>query len=122
MVKPGTPAAINLDTGKVTGKATAAVKPEKGSKISGVLATPITPESEVPPAKETKAEPKNPATAGGSASTTAPTQESPVQAEEVPPPAAKQPAESGTQGRPSFTPQQLNGGTIPAPTMKTPGR
>ncbi len=52
MVKPGTPAAINLDTGKVTGKATAAVKPEKGAKISGVLATPLMPEADVPTAKE----------------------------------------------------------------------
>lgn len=122
MVKPGTPAAINLDTGKVTGKATAAVKPEKDAKISGVLATPIKPESVVPPATETKTEPNKPVTDGESAGTTATTQENPVQEQEIAPPNAKQPAESGTQGRPSFTPQQLNGGTIPAPTMKTPGR
>lgn len=122
MVKPGTPAAINLDTGQVTGKATAAVKPEKDSKISGVLATPLTPETEVPTATETKTEPNKPEAVEGSASATAPTQGNPVQTEEAPAPTVKQPLDSGTQGRPSFTPQQLNGGTIPAPTMKTPGR
>lgn len=122
MVKPGTPAAINLDTGKVTGKATAAVKPEKGAKIAGVLATPLMPETDVATAKEPQTEPNNPEAAGGTTPTTAPAQEAPVQAEEVAPPTTKQPVETGAQGRPSFTPQQLNGGTIPAPTMKTPGR
>lgn len=120
MVKPGTPAAINLDTGKVTGKATAAVKPEKGEKISGVLATPVTPESDVPPVKESKPQPEKQAPAS---ETTQDSQQVPErQVAEAKTEPANQPIEVGADGRPSFTPQQLNGGTIPAPAMKTPGQ
>lgn len=115
MVKPGTPAAINLDTGRVSGKATPAEKPETATNAGGVLATPLKPESDVPPAPVAKAEAQEPAAPADSATTAAPVQEKPSQT-------VKEPSGAGDQGRPAFDPEQLNGGTIPAPTMKVPGR
>jgi hypothetical protein len=114
MVKPGTPAAIDLNTGKVTGKATPAVKPEKDEKNSGFLDTPIKPATDVPAPTKLKAEPKNPAPVVEKAPDTTPS---------VPDAVSPVKEASGSSGtvRPDFTQKQLNGGTIPAPEMKTPG-
>lgn len=116
MVKPGTPAAINLDTGKVTGKATPAQKPEDGAKASGLLSTPTKPvmdlpapvKPKAPKAGETKSETQNPQP---EAETPKPATVSPV----------KEANSSSDTARPTFTGQRLNGGTIPAPSMRTPG-
>ncbi|PQZ95881.1 hypothetical protein CQ018_00855 [Arthrobacter sp. MYb227] len=116
MVKPGTPAAVNLDTGKVTGKATPAKKPEKGEKASGILDAPVKPANEVAKANTPKPKAKAEAKAPVVEKTVEP---APVQKSE---PSGPKPAPANAEdGRPAFTQQQLNGGTIPAPEMKTPG-
>ncbi|MDQ0094375.1 hypothetical protein [Paeniglutamicibacter psychrophenolicus] len=109
MVKPGAPAAINLDTGKVAGTATAAEKPSAENRAkSGILKAPAK------PGTTTEAKGK---TAAKDTETDAPV------AAVVPPKstAARTPVPADGS-RPDFSPAQLNGGTIPAPSLKTPGQ
>lgn len=116
MVKPGTPAALNLDTGKVSGNATPAKKPEKGKEISGILDAPQKPANEVAAVNATKSKAQAESKAENTQKTTDP---APAPKSE---PVAPKPAPAVSEnGRPDFTSQQLNGGTIPAPSMKTPG-
>ncbi len=114
MVKPGTPAAINLDTGKVAGTATAAEKPSAENKAkSGVLKTPAKPATTT----EAKATAKAAEPAGQDT-----VAESPVPAEVPQKSTVAQTPVSSDGSRPDFTPAELNGGTIPAPSLKTPGQ
>ncbi|MFL4475158.1 hypothetical protein ACIPVK_14265 [Paeniglutamicibacter sp. MACA_103] len=116
MVKPGTPAAINLETGKVSGTATAAEKPGKDAASKALaLDAPAKPEAPVaakvaaPTAEPTTpaAAPAAPADNWNAPKTTASDAEAP---------------ETTDGSRPSFTKTELNGGTIPAPSLKTPGQ
>ena len=114
MVKPGTPAAINLGTGKVSGTATPAEKPGKdASPNTGVLKAPAKPAAPV--------EKKAPVQA---AQPTAPAVAPETAAENWNGPKATAPeAPATTDGsRPNFSKTELNGGTIPAPSLKTPGQ
>lgn len=116
MVKPGTPAAVNLDTGKVSGNATPAKKPEKGQEISGILDAPQKPANEVAAVNATKSK-AQPESKAENTQTTA----DPALAPKSEPVAPKPAPAVSENGRPDFTSQQLNGGTIPAPSMKAPG-
>lgn len=116
MVKPGTPAAVDLDTGKVTGEATPAKKPEKGEAVSGILDAPQKPANDVATVKTTT--PKEPAESKAANAQQTPDPAAAPKSEPLAPKPAPVVAEDG---RPTFTQQQLNGGTIPAPAMKTPG-
>ncbi|OIH86084.1 hypothetical protein BLJ79_04620 [Arthrobacter sp. UCD-GKA] len=112
MVKPGAPAAINLDTGKVAGTATAAEKPSAENKAkSGILKAPAK------PATTTEAKGKTAEPAARDAAT-----EPPVAAEVPPKSTVARTPVPADGSRPDFSPAQLNGGTIPAPSLKTPGQ
>ncbi|RAX50980.1 hypothetical protein DQ353_00900 [Arthrobacter sp. AQ5-05] len=118
MVKPGAPAAINLDTGKVAGTATAAEKPSAENRAkSGILQTPAK------PATTTEAKSKTAATDKAAEPEAKDTATEPPVAAEVPPKStvARTPVPADGS-RPDFSPAQLNGGTIPAPSLKTPGQ
>jgi hypothetical protein len=112
MVKPGAPAAINLDTGKVAGTATAAEKPSAENKAKvGILKAPAK------PATTTEAKGKTAEPAAKDAAT-----EPPVAAEVPPKSTVARTPVPADGSRPDFSPAQLNGGTIPAPSLKTPGQ
>lgn len=116
MIEPGVPAAIDLATGQVTGKATPAEKAE-GAKM--LIKAPSKPKNEVTP----------PRTASSAATKgTAPFEASvPEQAapQNETPAATDKPVESvrgDSATRPAFTAAELNGGTIPAPSTRTSGK
>ncbi|MBV1780377.1 hypothetical protein KRR55_14765 [Paeniglutamicibacter sp. ABSL32-1] len=116
MVKPGAPAAINLETGKVSGTATPAEKPAKDASAKAL-------------ALKAPAKPEAPVAAKAPAPAAVPT--TPAIAPEAPAdnwdaantPVSKADAPETTDGaRPKFSKSELNGGTIPAPSLKTPGQ
>ena len=116
MVKPGAPAAINLETGKVSGTATAAEKPDQdGSSKSLALKAPAKPEAAVAAkAPVQAAQPTTPAVAPQAPADNWDAPKTTVSDAEAP---------ATTDGaRPKFSKTELNGGTIPAPSLKTPGQ
>lgn len=118
MVKPGAPAAIDLDSGKIAGTPTAAEKPskEKESK-SGTLKSPASPERPVAAKKPSKGAEKGPEKASGQeAADPKPEQVA------VPKSTVDQKPATPEGARPSFAKTELNGGTIPAPSLKAPGQ
>ena len=116
MVKPGAPAAINLETGKIAGTATAAEKPGSDAASKGLaLKAPVKPEALVAAkAPAQTAEPVTPAVAPEAPADNWNAPKTTVSEADAPQPT------DGT--RPSFSKTELNGGTIPAPSLKTPGQ
>ncbi|GAA5227397.1 hypothetical protein [Paeniglutamicibacter antarcticus] len=114
MVKPGAPAAIDLESGKISGTPTAAEKPSKENEAkSGTLKAPASPERPVAAKEPSKGVEK----ATGQKAVA-------PKAEKVPDPksqVAQKPATTDGS-RPSFAKTELNGGTIPAPSLKAPGQ
>lgn len=124
MVKPGTPAAINLDNGKVSGTATAAEKPDAENKTeatSSVLNSPLKPET-VLPVKDTSKASESAAEAPKQESTKAPATEQAQPKAPVNEAKKTETNKSDDGARPEFANSELNGGTIPAPSLKTPGQ
>ncbi|QXQ11543.1 hypothetical protein [Paeniglutamicibacter sp. Y32M11] len=125
MVKPGAPAAINIESGKVSGTPTAAKKPDADAKASNVsLDSPVKPE---PPVEKVVSAPiVQPAPAPVAAEVPASEPEAveqPATTQEATKSIVSEPSEqAGTDKRPDFSAAELNGGTIPAPSLKTPGQ
>ncbi|WP_183512185.1 hypothetical protein [Paeniglutamicibacter cryotolerans] len=110
MVEPGVPAAIDLATGKVTGKATPA---KKGESEKLLIKAPSKPKNEVTAPHRSTAATQQQQTVPAQPSTAGNQQEGTTAPEEA--------VRTGTGTRPAFTAEELNGGTIPAPTVRTSG-
>lgn len=118
MVKPGAPAAIDLDTGKIAGTPTAAEKLSAENKAqTGTLKTPANPERPLDIKKPSEVAEKAP-----QAKTPTETAAQPEMVKEAVPKAAAQKPAPTDGTRPSFAQGELNGGTIPAPSLKAPGQ
>lgn len=118
MVKPGAPAAIDLDSGKIAGTPTAAQKPSKENEAkAGTLKSPDSPERPVAAKEPSQGAEKAPEKAAEQKAADS-------KADKVADPKAtvtQQPA-TPEGSRPSFEKTELNGGTIPAPSLKAPGQ
>lgn len=110
MVEPGVPAAIDLTTGKVTGKATPAKKGEAGKLL---IKAPSKPDNDVKAPRRS--------TAGQQSQQPVPAQPAPVGNQPAGAQAPTETVHTGSGTRPAFTAEELNGGTIPAPTVRTSG-
>ncbi|MFJ2621448.1 hypothetical protein [Glutamicibacter sp. NPDC087344] len=116
LVAPGAPGLIDLSEGKITQQAEEAVKSDENSTDYDTL--PLPGESINGSTKSAKVEEKakssTPETTVGKQTTENASKESAAEAKTV-----KVERTVGDDGRPVFTEGELNGGTIPAPTMKS---
>ncbi|NAZ14578.1 hypothetical protein GT020_00615 [Glutamicibacter soli] len=117
LVAPGAPGLIDLSEGKITQPAEEAVKGDKNATNYDTLPLPGESINGSKKAKvaEEKAKSTTPETTVGKQTSEKP--EKAAAAETKPETVERK---VGDDGRPVFTEGELNGGTIPAPTMKSP--
>ncbi|ALQ30388.1 hypothetical protein ATC04_07310 [Arthrobacter sp. YC-RL1] len=117
LVAPGAPGLIDLSEGKITQPAEEAVKGDKNATNYDTLPLPGESINGTKKAKaaEEKAKSTTPETTVGKQTSEKP--EKAAAAETKPETVERK---VGDDGRPVFTEGELNGGTIPAPTMKSP--
>ncbi|WP_461634676.1 hypothetical protein [Glutamicibacter soli] len=117
LVAPGAPGLIDLSEGKITQPAEEAVKGDKNATNYDTLPLPgeSINGSKKAKAAEEKAKSTTPETTVGKQTSEKP--EKAAAAETKPETVERK---VGDDGRPVFTEGELNGGTIPAPTMKSP--
>lgn len=117
LVAPGAPGLIDLSEGKITQPAEEAVKGDKNATNYDTLPLPgeSINGSKKAKAAEEKAKSTTPETTVGKQTSEKP--EKAAAAETKPETIERK---VGDDGRPVFTEGELNGGTIPAPTMKSP--
>jgi len=123
LVSPGAPGLISLSEGKVTQEAEDAVKAKDNKQEYGTLPLPGTSAGDGKAAKEKAASEKSatPRTTVGKTSTDAQTKSAPASdAKEAEVKTEKRDREVAEDGRPVFQDTELNGGTIPAPSIKSP--
>ncbi|MDR4532405.1 hypothetical protein [Glutamicibacter sp. PS] len=115
LVAPGAPGLVNLDQNKISREAKAATKPEDGTKYVN-LPLPGEALKAKAEAKEKELAAKKEAEAKAEADAKAAAKGSEEKAK-----ASKAATERAQKdGRPVFTEGELNGGTIPAPSLSTP--
>lgn len=123
LVSPGAPGLISLEEGKVTQEAETAVKAKDSKQEYGTLPLPGSTASENKDSKSEESEEKSSApkttvgkTSQDSSASASSTQDSGQTAVTT----TKIDREVSESGRPVFQDSELNGGTIPAPSIKSP--
>lgn len=123
LVAPAAPGLMDLTEGKITQDAEAAVKTDDSSANYATLPLPgdsIRPKTKAKATKTTKAATPEPTVGKSTAATTDTSANATTDAAKTEAKSEKPTREIANDGRPVFTDGELNGGTIPAPTIKSP--